>query len=431
MAETEKNDIELKTEEVNELLSAVPSWIVRNGISYIFLSLLVGLVSLAFMRYPDKLTAHTIITTLNPPARIVAKNNGKVSLLLAQNNEIVKARDILLVIESATNYRHEQYLWDVMDTFQARLNAHKPLPLILSIDSLQLGELTTGFLTFLKSYTDFRLYHDLNPQQKEIDIINRELDTYRVLFIKYQAQEDTYRQEFELTEKDYQRYTALFQSGTVSAKEFEDKSHEYLTSKRNYENTKITSLNNSITLSNLEKNKLQLETQAFQDKEKYFTALDQAMQSMKSLLKNWEQNYLITAPIAGRVSLFNIWTSNQNIKSGDEVMSVVPLEKQEMIAKLTLPVQNSGKLKVNQKVNIKLNNYPYQEFGIVNGNVKSISILPKDNTYAVEVSLPNKLQTSYHKDLDYKEEMEGTAEIITQELSVLDRIFYQFRKITR
>ena len=102
-----------------------------------------------------------------------------------------------------------------------------------------------------------------------------------------------------------------------------------------------------------------------------------------------------------------------------------------MIAKLFLPVQNSGKLQIGQTVNIKLNNYLYQEYGMLKGNVKSISVMPQKETYAIEVSLPNNLTTSYNKHLEYKEEMQGSADIITQELSVFDRVFYQFRKLLK
>src|SRR5438445_7615692 len=120
------------------------------------------------------------------------------------------------------------------------------------------------------------------------------------------------------------------------------------------------------------------------------------------------------APIDGKVSLFNFWNMNQNLKQGDEVLSIVPGQKQEVIAKLLLPVTNSGKLKVGQTVNIKLNNYLFQEYGMLKGNVKSISVIPKNESYAVEVALPDKLTTTYKKHLDYKEEMQGTADIITE-----------------
>ena len=66
---------------------------------------------------------------------------------------------------------------------------------------------------------------------------------------------------------------------------------------------------------------------------------------------------------------------------------------------------------------------------MLKGFVKHVSPMPQKESYAIEVTLPDKLMTSYKKTLAYKEEMEGAADIITEELSVFDRIFHQFRKI--
>ncbi len=431
MSEKEENDIQIKTEEVNELLTTVPGWIMRYGISLIFLAMAASLITASFLKYPDKLVAQTVVTTLNPPARLLSKSNGKVSQILIHNNERVTENQVLMVIENTSNYQHVLFASALIDSFQTNFRTKKQLPLILEFDTLQMGDLTPAFLAFLKGYNDFKLFQDVNPEAKEIEIINKELETYKILFVKFRAQEENYKQEFDLAETDYNRYTALFQNGTIAQKEYDDKNREYLSARRNYENAKITNLNNNITLNNLEKNKLQLQMQEFQERDKYTLALNQALQSLKSAIETWNQNYLIKAPLTGKVSLFNYWTTNQNIHQGDEVCSIVPTEKQEVIAKLVLPVQNSGKLKPNQRVNIKLNNYPYQEFGMLHGFVKTISMMPKDNNYAVEVSLPDKLKTSYNKQLEYKEEMQGTAEIITEELTVLNRIFYQFRKMTK
>jgi multidrug resistance efflux pump len=183
-------------------------------------------------------------------------------------------------------------------------------------------------------------------------------------------------------------------------------------------------------INNLEKNKLQLQMQAYQEKEKHLQELSQSIKSLRTQIETWEQTYLLKAPIDGKVSLFNFWTKNQNIKQGDEVLSVIPTEKQEVIAKLSLPVQNSGKLKQGQVVNIKLDNYQFQEYGMLKGYVKTISVMPKDDNYAIEVELPNKLTTTYHKQLEYKQEMHGIADIITEDLSLFDRVFYQFRKLS-
>lgn len=81
-------------------------------------------------------------------------------------------------------------------------------------------------------------------------------------------------------------------------------------------------------------------------------------------------------------------------------------------------------------MNIKLENYPDIEFGVLNGIVKNISLIPdSEGLYFVDVELPKKLITSYKKEIDFKQEMRGTAEIITEDLRLIERFFYQLKGI--
>ncbi|HRG51996.1 MAG TPA: HlyD family efflux transporter periplasmic adaptor subunit [Bacteroidia bacterium] len=428
---SEEQDIEIKTDEVNELLTAVPKWIIRWGVSIIFGIMLLVIVFSFFIKYPETLPASVTITTTNPPITLVAKTSGKITLLPVKNNQQVKNGDVMMVLENPGNYKHVLSVSALLDTFQTNLKLKKNIPEIVAFDSLKLGEISTPFLQFLKSYNSYKLFIETNPQQKEIEIINNELGTYNILLTKYQLQENLSKQEFALAEKDFTRFSSLFQNGSISSKEFEDKNKDYINAKKNYENIKINNLNNKITINNLEKNKLQLQLLAVQESEKYQQELFESIQRLKLQIETWEQTYLIIAPFDGVVSLFNYWNVNQAIKQGDEVISIVPSQKQEVIGKLILPIQNSGKLKIGQTVNIRLNNYPYQEYGMLKGLVRNISSIPQKQNYSIEVELPHQLETSYKKKLEYKEEMQGTAEIVTEELSLFNRIFYQFRKLMK
>ena len=426
-----EKEIEIKTDEVNELLTAVPKWIIRWGVSIIFGIMILVLVFSFFIKYPETLPASVTITTTNPPITLVAKTSGKIIFLNVKNNQQVKKGEVMLVIENPANYKHVLAVATLLDTFQTNLKLKKNIPEMVYYDSLLLGDVSTVFLQFLKSYNSYKLFSETNPQQKEIDIINNELETYSTLSAKYQIQENLTKQEFELMEKDFNRQHSLFQNGAISSKEFEDKNRDYLAAKKNYENIKIDNLNNKITINNLKKNKLQLQLLAVQESEKYIQELNESIQRLKLQIENWEQTYLIIAPFNGIVSLFSYWNVNQAIRQGDEVLSLVPVEKQEVIGKVILPLRNSGKLKNGQTVNIKLNNYPFQEYGMLKGRVRTISVIPQKQNYAVEVALPDQLTTTYKKKLEYKEEMQGNAEIVTENLSLFNRVFYQFRKLIK
>lgn len=128
------------------------------------------------------------------------------------------------------------------------------------------------------------------------------------------------------------------------------------------------------------------------------------------------------------------WIGNNATDQTEEGIALLleptPKEKSSYIAKLKTPAQNSGKIKIGQRVNVKLENYPDTEFGVLNGKIKNMSLIPdKEGFYLIDVKLPKRLITSYNKEINFKQEMRGSAEIITEDLRLIERFFYQLINI--
>ena len=139
---------------------------------------------------------------------------------------------------------------------------------------------------------------------------------------------------------------------------------------------------------------------------------------------------VLKSSIDGKVSYLSFWNETQTVKSGDLIFTIIPSEAKNFIAKLKAPVRNSGKIKKGQSVQIKLENYPNDEFGVLNGIITSISSVPdKEKMYLIDVSLPNKMTTSYKKSIIFKQEMIGSADIITKDLRLIDRFFSQLKGV--
>ena len=281
----------------------------------------------------------------------------------------------------------------------------------------------------LKSIKDLNLYKVINPYNKQISLLKKDLISYNELLAKYKHQESINKQQLTLTEIDYNRDKTLFENKVISAREFDTKKKEYLGALNSYESIKITTSNAYIQINSIEKNILQLQIQDYQEQAKLKNEFQQNLKSLVSEISKWKQLYLIESPIDGKISFFNVWSVNQNVKSGDELFSVVPTQKQQFIGKCILPILNTGKLSIGQNVNIKLDNYPYNENGMLRGIVSNISTVPNKDNYAIDVDLKNGLVTSYNKTLLYKEQMKGKADIITKNISVMDRIFFNFKKL--
>jgi HlyD family secretion protein len=153
-------------------------------------------------------------------------------------------------------------------------------------------------------------------------------------------------------------------------------------------------------------------------------------------IKNWEQSYLLVSPTTGIVTLTKYWQKNQNVNAGDVLVTIVPTEETKIVGKILLPPQGAGKVKEGQMVNVKFDNFPFMEFGMVRVQIKNISLVPvtvgdNQKAYMLEVDFPNNLKTNYNKELTFSQEMTGTAEIITEDLRLLDKFLNPIKAVIK
>ncbi len=167
-----------------------------------------------------------------------------------------------------------------------------------------------------------------------------------------------------------------------------------------------------------------------EDDTRFLRDLSQSFNALKKSVKEWEYTYVLSSSIEGVVGFQEFWGENQFINSGEVVFSILPSDTSTLVGKLVLPSQNAGKVVPGQKVLVKLDNFPYQQYGMLVGEVENISISPnKEGNYFVYISLPRGTTTSYDRELPFEQELLGNAEIITENLSVAERIFYKFKDL--
>jgi multidrug resistance efflux pump len=421
------DEIMEKSDDLTEVMAKVPHWIVRAGMTYVFF-VIVSLLAISwFIRYPDVLSSEVVLTSSNPPARIVAKASGKLNNISYKENDSVAIGALLGIIENpATNTDVLSLLKLLKSTPYSDLikNQHLHLP-----DNSNLGELQQAYAAFYRAYNELKLFNQLDPVSKEIVSTRQEVNEHMNLLDKQGKEKEFYKSELVLVEKDYDRNVGLFKNKVIADKQLEDNERELLQAKRSFEQLESSIAATKIKVSQLHKTLALLEIQIQEKRNQYELSVTESYKNLEGALSNWEQKYMLKSPIEGKITYLKFWSPNQYVNTGDEVMVIVPSTNEAVIGKIAMPIQNSGKVKVGQRVNIYLKNYPYQEFGTIRGQVRSMSLVPKDNVYVIEITLPDGLQTSYHKRLDFKQEMQGNAEIITEELRLLERIFYQFRAL--
>ena len=407
-----------------------PGWILRNGTiaTFVFFVLLI-IVSFNFP-FNEVIKGKVIVTSQNPPVQIRTKSDGKILAINFQPGDLVSEGDILGELESAGKITDIHYL-------KTNLNKDFNLRSISALDDLYPSNLKLGndlqvyYNTFLNNYHLLILHETHNDLNIQVLQMKQEISN-QFNSIKSKKEElSLVNRNLEVSGTNYDRFQRLFNKGVISQVDLEKVEMDFLTEQRELQ--LLTQQYNQLILDNkVIQSKFQLTTNSYLKTKDYLEVnLLLSQQNLLNAIKKWEDTYLFKSPINGRLSYFEIWGEYQNIEVGEPIFSVIPDNQQELIGKCIIPIRNAGKLKKGQKVNLKLDNYPYQEWGIVRAKVGSVSQVPKggdDPGYIVYLNMKN-LKTSYGKELEFHQELNGTAEILLQEVTLMERIFFQFRNI--
>jgi len=421
-------NIELRSESVQEILSNPPSWIIRWGNTVIFIAILFVIAISIFVKYPDFISSQVVITTQNPPEKIEARTNGKLENVLVQNQQNVKSGEILAYLETSADYKDILRLKSILDTFKPQTGRFE-FP-VDKTRNLSLGELETNYIQFEKAYTDYTLQKHLQPYSVEKLAGKQTISEIEARLKSLETQKKIEKSKLEVEANNFKRSKNLHEQGVISTSELETKRLQYLQAQQNYQNIDLSISQLYESMVNAQRGIQGADINQKQDETTFYIDVLQTYDQLKRALRDWEQIYLLKSSIDGKVSFQRYWGNNQFVKSGEVIFTVLPDDKNNLLGKLVVPAQNSGKILPGQKVLIKLDNYLYQQFGIVEGKVRNISLSPDaEGNYYVEVELPNGLKTSYNRELIFDKEMRGSAEIITEDLRLIERVFYQFREI--
>ncbi|MEB3380278.1 HlyD family efflux transporter periplasmic adaptor subunit [Flavobacterium psychrophilum] len=422
----ENTEIELRSEEVQEILTRVPHWMIRWG-SVVVLLILLSLFFMSWLvKYPDVITTQIVITTNIPPEKLVAKVPGKIEAILVIDKATILKNTPLAVIENSANFKDVFLLKSIVDSIDIDKNEFP----FEKLKSAQLGEIESFFAVFQKESIADDLNTKLQPYQVEGTAQSYEAIQLKERLSLLESQKSINQNELVLQKSDLDRYETLFKKGIVATQELEKHKLTYLQIEKNYKSllSTISSLKSSLN----ELNKNSKTTQINESKENVNLERNviQAFYGLKKAIKDWELNYVLRSSIDGKVSFLQLWAENQTVNAGDNVFAVIPTNESGYIGKVKAPAQNSGKIKVGQTVNIRLANYPDREFGIIKGVIKAISLTPDAaGNLLINVSLPKGLKTSYKKQIVFQQEMSGTADIVTEDLRLIERLLYQFRDI--
>ena len=426
----EHKEVELRSEELHEVMGKIPPWILRWGIFVLFVIVLVILTGSAFFKYPDVIPARVVLTGSTPPTDIIAFSSGKLNMLDIEDNRKIKAGDYLAVVSNTAQTDDVLYLKRFLDELDIEQDSVFDMPR----KNLQLGNLQSLFSSFYVTLFNYNEYMRLQYYPNKIKMTKQQISQYNEQYQSLLRQQKITGEQTVLIDKSYVRSEELHKVGGISGKELDDSRIRQLQGEQSKENMLNTINNMRIQMTQMNESIIDMEHQNTEKTNDFRSQIRSMVSQIKTEIQSWEISYVLISPVEGKITFTRYWVSNQNVRAGEEVFTVIPTTESNIIGKASLPIARSGKVKAGQNVNIRLDNFPDSEFGMLKGIIKNISLVPTSGEsayYVVEIELPDGLNTNYRKELPYLPNMQGQADIITENMSLLEKFVMPVRKMLK
>lgn len=411
-----------RSEEVQEIMGRMPSWIIRRGITLMAIIILVLFVGAYFFKYPDVIPAAVTISSGNPPVAIIARNNLPIDQLLVGNNEEVTAGQVLGVLNNPADYREVEQIAAITTKIDTCVNLlkfinHNPLP-----QQVNLGELQSGYVTLSLAVHDYLFFMHHNSYNEKLSHLREQTAYQQELLRELKEKGIKMKQQLAIQQNRFNTDSSLVAATIMSRVEYEDARKNLLDRKMTTEGNYSSILQNQLQQNQLAATISETQTQWLTDKNNAEQKIREAARQFNGAYVQWEQNYVLRSPVAGKVTFFKYWKENQFVHGGEKVMMVTP-PMQGFVARGMIGLAGAGKIKRGQKVLIRLFAYPYQEYGSIDGTVISRSPVAMDSIFSIQIKLTQGLHTNAGIDIPAQPQLTGTAQILTDDKSVLQRLF--------
>lgn len=412
--------------DLKDIMGKIPGWMIRWGISLIFILFVLVLTITYFIKYPEVIVAPIELTTINPPADLMAKSTGKIERLLIPNGESVKQDSIVAIIFNTADYKSVILVERYIESHDSLGHYYKDT---LLNKEYQLGELQNYYTQFVKLCKTYNHYIEQNHIAKKRSILQKQITKTKSTYANQNRQLQLMYKDLEFEINNLKRDSLLYENKVLSSSELEKTQQAYLQKEMSIvtQETSLTYAESNIL--DMEEQLLELNIQYEDDITQYNIQFDEYRDQLLAQIKLWEEKYVVISPIDGIVNYTKFWSENQNVTIGERVATVVPVDSMQVIGKMFIPSTGFAKVHIGQQVNIKLNGFPYMEYGMLKGMINNLAAVPEEEGYAAEVIFPNGMVSSYKKQFGLIQQMDGTGEVITQDMRLIERFLQPIKAL--
>lgn len=416
--------IEIHSDEIQDIISRPPSWLLTWGISFPFLLFAILLALSWLVRYPDVIKVKVVVTSDPAPISLITRTSGKF-ILLKNENESVKKDELIALVQPDENPEDILYLEDCLFDFENKNHVELFNSLLKAKNARALQSYVDKSIMALQELTAFE---QMDPYQQQVKNFKKQADTHHQLNQNLQKQLSLIKYEALIANQQYYADSIRFEQTVMELNDFNVSKTNYLLKQRSLYSMEASIISSQLQIESQKDQATQLSLQFKEMNKRLSNESISSLKELQAKIRSWKEKYWFTAPMEGTLSYLGFLEDGQIIEAGKPVFTILP-KTDRLVARSELPVNGAAKVKAGQDVNIRLYNYPYEQFGMLRGQVKAISMASENGNYSVTIDLTQGMISTHNKSLDLHPPLLGEGEIITEDFRLLDRFFYPLKKL--
>lgn len=420
--------------EVREIISTRPAWMVRNGIALFFIIIALLFTGSFFIQYPDIIKAPVRIVGNNLPKQVLSKSEGKLVALFIKDNDQVQEGTLLGIIQSSADYKQILILDKWIETQLKNLTTSKNASTNALWSNVQtlptlntLGDIQKNYQELSQQVYQLRWSTPKGYFEQKKQTIAKELNSIQALNQNAQSQKQLVEQDLQMQQNLLKINERLVKEKVIAPLDLNKDKSAVIAKQQQLVQVDANTINQNSNAIAKQKELIEIAKSTTDIQQNFITALLNA----KTAITEWKNRYMIIATETGKIQMASYYQTNSWIKAGQELFYIIPAQP-SYFAEVLASQQNFGKINKGQEVHIALNSYQRNEFGVLKGIISNIPTVPyRDTAFLIKLELPNGLITNYKKQILFSNNLSGTAEIITENASLADRLLYQWRGLWR
>lgn len=412
----------IHSEEVQDIIGRAPSWVVRRGNIVIACIIFLLLVGAWAIRYPDVISAPVVVSAANPPVKLVTRSSGRIVEVDIKDGEEVKEDQVVAVIDNPANTADMLNLKSIVDAIDTSMDLRQKINGITLPGTMQVGDVQSDYATLFQAINNYHFFFSNNYYADKEKVINKQKNDNDRIKEGMIQREQLLNEQLKLDRWKDSVNQLLVKEKVIAPMEYNEIKKTYLSQKMTHADNINSLIQTEQQQKEYQKNLSDIQQQYKTEERDILSAIRDAAKRIKGQVAAWEKQFVLRSPIEGKITFFKVWKENQYVNSGEPVFLVVPTTQQFEI-RARLPIYKAGKIKTGQRALIKLQEYPYEEFGMLKAKVEALTNVSLDSVYIVQLKLENGLNTTRNRTITFRPEIAGTVDIITNDKNILQRIF--------